>query len=39
MASMLETRRPAPQISGEQALGWYPEGKGDDQIVVHDGVG
>lgn len=35
MAAMLNTRRPSP--GGEQALGWMVEGKGDDQLVVHDG--
>jgi serine-type D-Ala-D-Ala carboxypeptidase/endopeptidase len=35
MAAMLGTRRPSP--GGEQALGWMIEGKGDDQLVVHDG--
>lgn len=35
MAGMLSTRRPSPV--GEQALGWMIEGKGDDQLVVHDG--
>ena len=35
MAAMLSTRRPSP--GGEQALGWMVEGKGDDQLVVHDG--
>lgn len=35
MASMLSTRRP---IDGrEQALGWVVMGKGDDQLVMHDG--
>ena len=36
MAAMLSTRRPSPV--GEQALGWMVEGKGDDQLVLHDGV-
>ena len=35
MAAMLSTRRPSP--GGEQALGWMVEGKGDDQLIVHDG--
>ena len=35
MAAMLSTRRPSPV--GEQALGWMVEGKGDDQLVFHDG--
>ena len=35
MAAMLTTRRPSPV--GEQALGWMVEGKGDDQLVFHDG--
>lgn len=35
MAAMLSTRRPAP--GGEQALGWMVTGKGDDQLIVHDG--
>jgi serine-type D-Ala-D-Ala carboxypeptidase/endopeptidase len=35
MAAMLGTRRP---IDGsEQALGWVVMGKGDDQLVMHDG--
>jgi D-alanyl-D-alanine-carboxypeptidase/D-alanyl-D-alanine-endopeptidase len=35
MAAMLSTRRP---IDGsEQALGWVVMGKGDDQLVMHDG--
>jgi len=35
MAAMLSTRRP---IDGdEQALGWVVIGKGDDQLIVHDG--
>jgi serine-type D-Ala-D-Ala carboxypeptidase/endopeptidase len=35
MALMLSTRRP---IDGsEQALGWVVIGKGDDQLVMHDG--
>ena len=35
MAAMLTTRRLSPV--GEQALGWMVEGKGDDQLVFHDG--
>ena len=35
MAAMLSTRRPSP--GGEQALGWMVEGRGDDQLFVHDG--
>src|SRR5688500_4475314 len=35
MATMLGTQRPAP--GGEQALGWMVIGKGDDQLIVHDG--
>ena len=35
MATMLRPRRPSPV--GEQALGWMVEGKGDDQLVFHDG--
>jgi D-alanyl-D-alanine-carboxypeptidase/D-alanyl-D-alanine-endopeptidase len=35
MATMLSTQRPAP--GGEQALGWMVTGKGDDQLIVHDG--
>jgi CubicO group peptidase (beta-lactamase class C family) len=35
MATMLSTRRPAS--GGEQALGWMVTGKGDDQLIVHDG--
>jgi serine-type D-Ala-D-Ala carboxypeptidase/endopeptidase len=31
MAAMLRTRR------GDQALGWMITGKGDDQLIVHDG--
>src|SRR5580700_489171 len=35
MAAMIRTRRP---IDGsEQALGWVVTGKGDDQLVMHDG--
>jgi len=35
MAAMLSTRRP---IDGsEQALGWVVTGKGDEQLVMHDG--
>jgi serine-type D-Ala-D-Ala carboxypeptidase/endopeptidase len=35
MATMLSTRRPSS--GGEQALGWMVTGKGDDQLIVHDG--
>ena len=35
MTTMLSTRRPAS--AGEQALGWMITGKGDDQLIVHDG--
>jgi serine-type D-Ala-D-Ala carboxypeptidase/endopeptidase len=35
IAAMLSTRRPID--GGEQALGWVVLGKGDDQLVVHDG--
>jgi serine-type D-Ala-D-Ala carboxypeptidase/endopeptidase len=35
IAAMLSTRRPSPV--GEQALGWMVEGKGDDQLIFHDG--
>jgi serine-type D-Ala-D-Ala carboxypeptidase/endopeptidase len=34
-AAMLSTRR--PMDGGEQALGWVVIGKGDDQVIVHDG--
>lgn len=35
MAAMLSTRRP---IDGsEQALGWVVTGKGDDQLIMHEG--
>jgi serine-type D-Ala-D-Ala carboxypeptidase/endopeptidase len=36
MAEMLSTRRPSS--GGEQALGWMIVGKGDDQLIVHDGA-
>ena len=35
MAMMLSTRRPGP--GGEQALGWMVTGKGDDELIGHDG--
>jgi serine-type D-Ala-D-Ala carboxypeptidase/endopeptidase len=35
MAAMLGTRR--PMHGGEQALGWVVVGKGDDQLVTHEG--
>jgi CubicO group peptidase (beta-lactamase class C family) len=35
MATMLSARRPAS--GGEQGLGWMITGKGDDQLIVHDG--
>jgi CubicO group peptidase (beta-lactamase class C family) len=35
--SMLSTRRPMPQAGVEQALGWVVIGKGDDQLIVHEG--
>lgn len=35
MAMTLSTRRPAS--GGEQALGWMVTGKGNDQLIVHDG--
>jgi D-alanyl-D-alanine-carboxypeptidase/D-alanyl-D-alanine-endopeptidase len=35
MTTMLSTRRPAS--AGAQALGWMITGKGDDQLIVHDG--
>ncbi len=35
MAALLQTRRPAG--GHEQALGWWVIGKGDEEIVFHDG--
>jgi CubicO group peptidase (beta-lactamase class C family) len=35
MAAMLATRRPLGP--SEQALGWVVTGKGDDQLILHDG--
>lgn len=35
MAMMLSARRPAG--ASEQALGWRVIGKGDDQLIIHDG--
>jgi CubicO group peptidase (beta-lactamase class C family) len=35
MAMMLSTRRPTG--ASEQALGWVVIGKGDDQLIIHDG--
>jgi len=35
MAAMLATRRPLGP--NEQALGWVVQGKGDDQLILHDG--
>jgi CubicO group peptidase (beta-lactamase class C family) len=35
MATMLSTRRPG--LGGEQALGWMITGRGDEQLIVHDG--
>ncbi|MFZ0297900.1 MAG: serine hydrolase [Candidatus Sulfotelmatobacter sp.] len=37
MAAMLATRRPIDGDGSEQALGWVVTGKGDDQLVMHDG--
>ncbi|MGA9306682.1 MAG: serine hydrolase [Candidatus Sulfotelmatobacter sp.] len=37
MAAMLTTRRPIDGDDSEQALGWVVTGKGDDQLVTHDG--
>src|SRR5580704_12725670 len=37
MAAMLNTRRPLDGDGSEQALGWVVTGKGDDQLVTHDG--
>ncbi len=37
MAAMLTTRRPIDGDGSEQALGWVVTGKGDDQLVMHDG--
>ncbi|MGZ4886213.1 MAG: serine hydrolase, partial [Candidatus Aminicenantales bacterium] len=41
MSAMLETRRPGADwlafLGGQQALGWWVIGKGDDQIIAHAG--
>jgi D-alanyl-D-alanine-carboxypeptidase/D-alanyl-D-alanine-endopeptidase len=41
MASMLETHRPGDDwlgyLGGQQALGWWIIGKGDDRIIAHAG--
>jgi hypothetical protein len=41
MDRMLQTRRPADDwllyLGGEQALGWWVIGKGDDRIIAHAG--
>jgi serine-type D-Ala-D-Ala carboxypeptidase/endopeptidase len=37
MAAMLTTRRPIDGDGSEQALAWVITGKGDDQLVTHDG--
>jgi D-alanyl-D-alanine-carboxypeptidase/D-alanyl-D-alanine-endopeptidase len=37
MASMLNTRRPIGEPGEEQALGWRVSGKGDNQLIFHDG--
>ena len=37
IASMLNTRRPIDD-QAEQALGWVVMGKGDNQLVIHDGA-
>jgi CubicO group peptidase (beta-lactamase class C family) len=37
MAAMLTTRRPIDGGGSEQALGWVVTGKGDDQLITHDG--
>jgi CubicO group peptidase (beta-lactamase class C family) len=41
MAAMLETRRPGDDwlgyLGGQQALGWWIFGKGDDQLIAHAG--
>jgi CubicO group peptidase (beta-lactamase class C family) len=37
IALMLETRRPAPLVKAEQALGWWVIGQGDDQVMAHGG--
>jgi CubicO group peptidase (beta-lactamase class C family) len=41
MKAMLETRRPAADwlqfLGGEQALGWWVVGKGDNQMLAHAG--
>jgi D-alanyl-D-alanine-carboxypeptidase/D-alanyl-D-alanine-endopeptidase len=37
MTTMLTTRRPIDGDGSEQALGWVVTGKGDDQLVMHDG--
>jgi D-alanyl-D-alanine-carboxypeptidase/D-alanyl-D-alanine-endopeptidase len=35
MSAMLDARR--PMNGNEQALGWVVMGKGDDQLIMHDG--
>jgi D-alanyl-D-alanine-carboxypeptidase/D-alanyl-D-alanine-endopeptidase len=37
MTAMLYTRRPIDGDGSEQALGWVVTGKGNDQLVTHDG--
>jgi CubicO group peptidase (beta-lactamase class C family) len=37
MAAMLSARRPIDGDGSEQTLGWVMTGKGNDQLVTHDG--
>jgi serine-type D-Ala-D-Ala carboxypeptidase/endopeptidase len=37
LTSMLDTRRPAAQVGGAQALGWMITGDSDDELIYHDG--